>query len=290
MIQINVRKTLLMPAGKSDLEVDIRLEPGNFYTLFGKSGAGKTTILKILAGLLPPDEGFISVNGQVWLDTAKKINLPPQQRRIGFVFQDYALFPNMTVRENLQYAFTQKPDNNLINDLLERAELQHLAHRKPATLSGGQQQRVALVRALVRRPQILLLDEPLSALDLEMRQALQTEIYRLHKSFNTTTLLVSHQFSEIYRLSDYIFNLESGRIVAQGTPAQVLGQDRLSSKIQLIGEILSIRENEVVYILDILIGNNIIKTVATPDEVTNLRPGDQVKVSAKAFNPIVSKI
>ena len=290
MIQIRVRKTLLMAAGKTDLEIDIHLETGSFYTLFGKSGAGKTTLLKILAGLLPPDEGFIKVNGQVWLDTTKKINLPPQKRQIGFVFQDYALFPNMSVRENLQFAFSQKPDNVLINNLLERAELKHLAHRKPTTLSGGQQQRVALMRALVRQPQILLLDEPLSALDLEMRQALQTEIYQLHKSFNTTTLLVSHQFSEIYRLSDYVFNLESGRIIAQGTPAQVLGQDRLSSKIQLIGEILSIRKNEVVYILDIVVGNNIIKTVATPDEVANLQPGDQVRVSAKAFNPIVTKI
>ncbi len=290
MIQIKIRKTLLMVAGKTDLEVDFNLESGNFYTLYGKSGAGKTTILKILAGLLPPDEGFIKVNGQVWLDTAKKINLPPQKRHIGLVFQDYALFPNMTVRENLQYALNRQPDNGFIDNLLERADLRHLAHRKPPTLSGGQQQRVALMRALVRKPQILLLDEPLSALDLEMRQALQTEIYQLHKSFGTTTLLVSHQLSEIYRLSDFIFSLESGKIIAQGTPAQVLGQDRLSSKIQLIGELLSIRKNEVVYILDILIGNNIIKTVATQDEVANLRPGDQVKVSAKAFNPIVTKI
>jgi len=290
MIIIKVRKTLLMAAGKTDLEVDFKLEAGSFYTLYGKSGAGKTTILKIMAGLLLPDEGYIAVDGQVWLDTTKKINLPPQKRNIGFVFQDYALFPNMTIYENLAYAFTRQPDKQKIQNLLDRADLQHLAHRKPATLSGGQQQRVALIRALVRQPQILLLDEPLSALDLEMRQALQNQIYELHKSFGTTTLLVSHQLSEIYRLSDYIINLENGKISSQGTPAQVLGQERLSSKIQLIGEILSIRENEVVYILDILIGNNIIKTVATPDEVANLRPGDQVKVSAKAFNPIVTKI
>ena len=290
MIQIRVRKSLLLATGKTDLTVDFELETGSFCTLYGKSGAGKTTILKILAGLIQPDEGFISVKNEVWLDTSKNISLPPQQRKIGFVFQDYALFPNMTVRENLQFALNDKQHKQRIDDLLERAALQQLAHRKPLTLSGGQQQRVALMRALVRQPQILLLDEPLSALDLEMRQTLQTEIYDLHQSFNTTTLLVSHQLSEIYRLSDYIVSLENGKIIAQGTPAAVFGQERLSSKIQLIGEVLSIRENGVVFILDILVGNNIIKTVATQEEIQGLLPGDQVKVSAKAFNPIVQKL
>ncbi|MGV3587262.1 MAG: ATP-binding cassette domain-containing protein [Adhaeribacter sp.] len=290
MIQIKVRKTLQMAAGPTDLAIDFKLTPGSFCTLYGKSGVGKTTILKILAGLIQPDEGYITVNGETWLDTDKNINLPPQQRKIGFVFQDYALFPNMTVRENLQYALNGKLNKPLIDDLLERASLQQLANRKPPTLSGGQQQRVALMRSLVRQPQILLLDEPLSALDLEMRQALQTEIYYLHKSFNTTTLLVSHQLSEIYRLSDYIISLENGKIMAQGTPSDVFGQTRLSSKIQLVGEILSVRENGVVFILDILVGNNIIKTVATPEEIQSLQPGDQVKVFAKAFNPIVQKL
>ena len=290
MIEVYVRKLLLMAEGKTNLEVDIKLAEKSFCTLYGQSGAGKTTILKIIAGLVQPDEGYIAVNGQVWLDTRKKINLPPQNREIGFVFQDYALFPNMTVRENLQYALNKKSDNQLLNNLLERASLEHLAHRKPPTLSGGQQQRVALLRALVRQPQILLLDEPLSALDLEMRQTLQTEIYQLHQSFQTTTLLVSHQLSEIYRLSDFIISLEKGKIIAQGTPAEVFGLDRLSSKIILIGEVLRIQENGVVFILDILIGNNIIKTVATPDEIKGLAPGDQVQVFAKAFNPMVKKI
>lgn len=290
MIQIRVRKTLQLAAGKTDLAVDFTLTPGCFATLYGKSGAGKTTILKILAGLVQPDEGFIQVNEEVWLDTAKNINLPPQKRRIGFVFQDYALFPNMTVRENLLFAFNGKPDLARIDDLLARAALQHLAHRKPLTLSGGQQQRVALMRALVRQPQLLLLDEPLSALDLEMRQTLQTEIYNLHQTFNTTTLLVSHQLSEIYRLSDFIITLDQGKITAQGTPATVFGQERLSSKIQLVGEVLSVRPNGVVLVLDILVGNHIIKTVATPDEIIGLQPGDQVKVFAKAFNPIVQKL
>ncbi|WP_026464565.1 ATP-binding cassette domain-containing protein [Adhaeribacter aquaticus] len=289
MIQIQIQKSLLMAEGKLNLDVDFRLEMGSFCTLYGKSGAGKTTILKILAGLVQPDAGFIQVNDQVWLDTAKNINLAPQKRNIGFVFQDYALFPNMTVRENLVYAAQSKEDLSAIDDLLQRASLLSLADRKPLTLSGGQQQRVALVRALVRKPPILLLDEPLSALDLEMRQLLQDQIYQLHKSFGTTTLLVSHQLSEIYRLSDQIISLDKGKVIAQGPPAEIFGKERLSSKIQLVGEVLAIKKSDVIYILDVLIGNNIIKTVATEDEVTNLQPGDTVTVFTKAFNPIIKK-
>jgi molybdate transport system ATP-binding protein len=289
MIRINVRKSLLLAAGKTELAVDVALKAGTFCTLYGASGAGKTTMLKILAGLVQPDEGFIEVNGEVWLDTSRKINLAPQKRKIGFVFQDYALFPHMTVRENLQYALKDKAEKPVIEQLLDLVSLQSLADRKPATLSGGQQQRVALVRALVGRPQILLLDEPLSALDLEMRQTLQGEIFRLHQAFQTTTLMVSHQLSEIYRLSDRILWLEQGRISREGSPADVFGEKQLSSKIQLKGELLRIQANDVVFILDILVGNNIIKVVATAAEVAGLESGDQVTVFTKAFNPVIRK-
>jgi molybdate transport system ATP-binding protein len=289
MIRINVRKSLLLAAGKTELAIAVELAAGSFNTLYGASGAGKTTVLKILAGLIQPDEGFIEVNGEVWLDTGRKINLAPQKRKIGFVFQDYALFPHMTVRENLQYALRQKAQRPVIEELLDLVSLQSLADRKPGTLSGGQQQRVALARALAGKPQILLLDEPLSALDLEMRQTLQGEIFRLHQAFGTTTLMVSHQLAEIYRLSDRILWLEQGRISRQGPPADVFGEKQLSSKIQLKGELLRIQPNEVVFILDILVGNNIIKVVATAAEVAGLQPGDQVTVFTKAFNPVIRK-
>lgn len=289
MIRIDVRKSLLLAAGKTELAVAVELEAGSFCSLYGASGAGKTTLLKMLAGLVQPDEGFIEVNGQVWLDTNRKINLAPQKRKIGFVFQDYALFPHMTVRQNLQYAVKEKAKGAVVAELLDLVSLQALADRKPATLSGGQQQRVALARALAGKPQILLLDEPLSALDLEMRQALQGEVYRLHQAFNTTTLMVSHQLSEIYRLSDRILWLEQGRISRQGAPAEVFGERQLSSKIQLKGELLRIQPNEVVFILDILVGNNIIKVVATAAEVAGLQVGDQVTVFTKAFNPVIRK-
>jgi molybdate transport system ATP-binding protein len=289
MIRIKVRKSLLMAEGATELAVDVHLEAGSFCTLYGSSGAGKTTLLKILAGLIQPDEGLIEVNGATWLDTSRKINLAPQKRQIGFVFQDYALFPNMTVRENLQYAAKDKRNRPVIEELLNLVSLQSLADRKPATLSGGQQQRLALARALVRQPQILLLDEPLSALDLEMRQMLQGEIFRLHQAFGTTTLMVSHQLTEIYRLADRILWLEKGQISRQGSPGEVFGEKQLSSKIQLKGELLGIKASEVVYILDILVGNNIIKVVATAAEVAGLQPGDPVTVFSKAFNPIIRK-
>jgi molybdate transport system ATP-binding protein len=278
-----------MAEGKTELAIDVHLEAGSFCTLYGASGAGKTTILKILAGLIQPDEGLIEVDGITWLDTSRKINLAPQKRKIGFVFQDYALFPNMTVRENLQFAVSDKNDLPVVEELLNLVSLESLANRKPGALSGGQQQRVALARALVRRPQILLLDEPLSALDLEMRQTLQGEIIRLHRAFQTTTLMVSHQLAEIYRLSDRILWLEQGKISRQGAPAEVFGDQNLSSKIQLKGELLRIQANEVVFVLDILVGNNIIKVVATASEAAGLQPGDSVTVFSKAFNPLIRK-
>ncbi|MGV3641535.1 MAG: ABC transporter ATP-binding protein [Adhaeribacter sp.] len=289
MIRIQVRKKLLMADCPRELALDLHLKAGSFHTLYGASGAGKTTVLRILAGLVQPDEGMIEVNGDIWLDTSRKICLPPQKRKIGFVFQDYALFPNMTVRENLAFALPDKGNRQVIADLLALASLQELADRKPASLSGGQQQRVALVRALVRRPQVLLLDEPLSALDLEMRQTLQGEIHRLHQAFGTTTLMVSHQMSEIYRLSDHLLWLEQGQVIRQGPPGEVFGSRQLSSKIQLKGELLSIKANEVIFILEILVGNNIIKVVASPEEVQGLQPGDTVTVFSKAFNPLVRK-
>ena len=290
MIYLSVRKKLSMSEGDRTLALDIKLEDSSFTAIYGKSGAGKTTILRILAGLLQPDWGYIEVNGEVWLDTDKKVNLPPQKRKVGFVFQDFALFPNMTVEENLQYASENKTNSAFIQHLLTIVSMEKLANRKPSTLSGGQQQRVALIRALVRKPKILLLDEPLSSLDLDMRHKLREQIDALHKQFYTTTLLVSHDLAEIYRLADKVILLEEGKVSKSGKPAQVFGEKRLSSKIQLTGEVLRIEAAEVVYIVEILAGNTIIKTIATQEEVIDLRVGDRVMVFSKAFNPILRKL
>lgn len=289
MIKIKIRKQLIAAEGNMDLVIDLEVKEKEFITLFGKSGAGKTTILRILAGLTQPDEGFIKVGNEIWLDVERKINLSPQIRKIGFVFQDYVLFPNMTVKENLEYALESKMDKAVIDKLLEVVDLKELQDRKPDTLSGGQKQRTALARALVRNPKILLLDEPLSALDAGMRLRLQDEIIKIHKQFNITTILASHDLAEILKLSNKVFFIEKGIIVKSGIPPDVFTKENISGKFKFIGEIIDIQKNDVVYILTVLIGNNITKVIATENELEDLKIGDKVTVASKAFNPIIMK-
>jgi len=202
------------------LEVDLQLHPGELLALTGPSGSGKTTVLRILAGLENRAKGQLVFQGEVWQDSSKRIFLPPQQRSIGVVFQDYALFPNMNVVQNLRFALPKAADGALIEELLEVMDLQDLRNALPFELSGGQQQRVALARALVRRPKLLLLDEPLSALDTRMREHLQTYILELHQRYALTTLLISHHPEEIQRLADRVLMMEKGKIVDESLSAQ----------------------------------------------------------------------
>ena len=177
MIEIFLQKKLNASSGDMLLEVKTNIEQGQFVTLYGKSGAGKTSTLRMLAGLLKPDSGKISIHGNLLLDTSNQINLSPQKRKIGFVFQDYALFPNMTIIENLSFALNKNQDKKILDELIEIMEIGDLRNQKPHRLSGGQQQRVAVARALVQKPALLLLDEPLSALDEEMRNKIQRVQY-----------------------------------------------------------------------------------------------------------------
>jgi len=288
LIQAQIRKRLQAPEGAFELDVALEIPAHAFFTLFGKSGAGKTTLLRLLAGLATPDAGWIRVNGQAWFDAKTKTNLSPQKREIGFVFQDYALFPNMTVRENLEYAAADK-DAPLLAELLGIMELTALQDRKPGMLSGGQQQRVALARAVARRPRILLLDEPLAALDLDTRLHLQDEVFRLHQHFGLTTILVTHDLAEVFKLSTQVLLMESGRIVASGNPENIFLEKKVSGKFRLPGEILSIQKNDVIYVVTVAAGNNIVKVVATHDELRDLKVGDHVVVVSKAFNPVILK-
>lgn len=212
MIEMDVRMSRLFAEGPGQLRVQLSLEKHSFTAISGVSGAGKTTLLRILAGLTPPTEGRITVEGEMWLDTTQKVNKPVQQRSIGFVFQDIGLFPNMTVRENLSYAASDKKDP-FIEELLAMVGMESLAHRKPDGLSGGQRQRAALARALVRRPKLLLLDEPFSALDTATSQLLREQLLLLHRHVQTTTLLVTHNPEDIRQLADRQIELEQGQIV-----------------------------------------------------------------------------
>ncbi len=283
MIGIDIRKPLSAHGGATVLQVRLRIESGSFTALAGPSGSGKTTLLRILAGL-EEAEGTIRVDGETWLEEGKALR--PQKRAIGFVFQDYALFPNMTVRQNLLFV---RKDPALAAQLLELTEMESLAHRYPHTLSGGQQQRVALCRAMMNRPKLLLLDEPLSALDPAMRARLQHEILTLHRRFGTTTIMVSHDPGEIYRLAERVLMLERGKITADGEPKTVLLHTRGSQKFSFEGELLDIVRIDVMHIAVVAIGQQIVEVALSRSEAANLRIGEKVRVGTKAFAPTVTQ-
>lgn len=206
-----LRRALHSADGPFQLEASFTLAPGEAAAVFGRSGSGKSTLLRILAGLTRAQSGDIAADGAPWLDGGRVV-VAARARRIGFVFQDGALFPNMTVEENLHFALRPGQDGRAADAMLETAGLSGLARRSPASLSGGQRQRVALARALVNEPELLLLDEPLSALDEDSRLELQDELLRLLARRPVTTLLVSHDRAEISRLCRRLFVLERGRL------------------------------------------------------------------------------
>ena len=284
MVEIDIKKRLNGVNGDLTLKIDLKIEKCDFISVFGPSGSGKSTFLRILAGL-EKSTGFIKVEGEVWQD--KKSFKSPQDREIGFVFQDYALFPNMSVEENLLYV---KNDKKLAKELLEMTEIYGLRDRFPHFLSGGQKQRVALCRAMMKRPKLLLLDEPFSALDMEMKETLQNEISELHKRFKTTTLLVSHSPSEIYRLSNRVVLLKYGQIIKDTTPREFFLKTSGSQKFSFEGKVLDLVKIDVVYMAVISIDKNIVEIVLSEMEAKELAVGDRVKISTKAFAPIVSKI
>lgn len=290
MIHIDARKQLQTADGPLELAIQADIAEGEFVTLFGKSGAGKTTLLRMLAGLADPDVGTLVVGDETWFDRARGIRRAAQQRKIGFVFQDYALFPNMSVRGNLEFALENQRDRAHVDELLALMELGALAQRRPAELSGGQRQRVALARALARRPRILLLDEPLSALDAETRLRLQDELLKLHRAFKLTTLLVSHDLGEVFKLSDRVLCIEHGRVVRQGKPLEVFGDLMVSGRVEFTGEVLAIERNDVVYAVSVLVGNRIVNVIATEEEIRALRIGDKVVLLSKAFQPTLQRL
>jgi molybdate transport system ATP-binding protein len=290
VIRIDIEKMMHTAHGAMKLSVNTSVEPGELVALFGESGAGKTTILRILAGLITPDKGQIRFGNTAWYDSDKKLDLPPQQRNISFMFQDYALFPNMTVEQNIRFAqpIRNEPE---VKELLGIFGMSEFGKRKPNGLSGGQKQRVALARALARKPQLLLLDEPLSALDAEMRNMLQDEIIQAHQMTGVSTILVSHDLNEVFRMATHVLCLENGIITRSGRPEEVFSDNSISGKVQITGKIARIDPQDTINIVTVISGNNqIIKVIAFDSDLENLKIGDQVMVYSKAFNPIITRL
>ncbi|HEB9307886.1 sulfate/molybdate ABC transporter ATP-binding protein [Campylobacter coli] len=288
MIKIDIKLPINTAKGKKQLELNTCLKANEITAIFGESGVGKTTLLKIIAGLIKPEFGRIKVGDELWLDTQKNINLAIQKRKIGFVFQDYALFPNMSVKENISYAATSKQK---AEELLSLMNLENLAKIYPKNLSGGQAQRVALARALAREPQILLLDEPLSALDFKMRSFLQDELVKILQHFKITTLLVSHDLAEIYKLSHRILELSDGKIIKDARTNEFFTSSNLSAKLRLSATLLEMKKSDILVIFTLLLNQDIVKITLSEEEFLrsykDIKIGDTLLLSIKAFNPII---
>jgi molybdate transport system ATP-binding protein len=284
MNYFKIYKKLHGSLGEMFLDVEFELNKGDFLSIMGESGSGKTTLLRIIAGL-ERSKSKIIIDNEIWQDN--KTFLPPQKRKIGFVFQDYALFPNMNVIENLLYV---EKDKKLAEYLLKITGLKELKNRYPNTLSGGQKQRVALARALMRKPKILLMDEPFSALDPAMRESLQKEILLLHKEFNLTTIMVSHSTSEIYKLSNRVIEIRQGKMIKNSNTKDVLLKHSGSAKFAFEAEVIDLKKSDIINIAVISIGNQISEIVITNKEAKKLKIGDKVIVSTKAFHPNIKKL
>ncbi len=290
MMHIKIHKKLNAPQGQMYLDLDLQIQTGEFITFYGPSGAGKTSTLSIISGLMLADKGRIIFNNTLWLDTVNNISVIPQKRNIGYVFQDYALFPNMNVIQNLKYAQGKNQDNYLIDELLEVMALKGLEKSKPSTLSGGQQQRVALARALAQQPRLLLLDEPLSALDQKIRNQIQDYILAFHKKRKLTTIMVSHDIPEIIQLSDRIIEFNHGKIIRQGTPAELFFQEQNNHSFSLYGTILHIRKTSESTILDIHFQGQIIHLNITDSAMNSFHKGQRVELVLDASNISIKTI
>ncbi len=226
MFEVKIKKAL--PGFNLQVSFTINQE---ILSLVGPSGSGKSLTLQCISGLMSPDEGYINVNGRVLFDSEKGINIPPQKRKIGYLFQNYALFPHMSVYENIAFGISTLKRSEIdsrVSYLLDKMRLSDFKDRSPRSLSGGQQQRVALARALAPEPEILLLDEPFSALDTQVRGRLERELLAIHQFYQGNIIFVSHNLDEAYRLSSQIAVYNGGQILQMGpkhclinTPADI---------------------------------------------------------------------
>jgi molybdenum ABC transporter ATP-binding protein len=236
-LQVAVRRKLASENGVFELDVAFSVHRG-ITILFGASGAGKTTLLDCIAGLTPPDSGRIKVGDRVFFDSERRINVPVRSRNIGYVFQDLALFPHLSVESNVAYGLAgihPQERERRVGKALDSLGIAALRNRRPAQLSGGERQRVALARALVTGPSLLLLDEPLAALDLPVRMKIADDLRRSIQNLPIPVLYVTHSRDEVFMLGERLLVLERGKVISQGTPHEVLSAPRGETVAQLAG-------------------------------------------------------
>lgn len=233
MISINTRLKLPIFTHQAKFSAD-----KGSVVLFGPSGAGKSLTLNILAGLIKPDEGKINVDDQVFFDSDKKINLPPQRRQVGYLFQDYALFPHLTVAENIAFSLdrlTPWARRSKVEEMIKLMRLEGFENSYPAHISGGQKQRAALARSLVTEPRILLLDEPFSALDSAVREKLRRDLQTIKENFSLTMIIVTHNLEEAYQLADRVVVFDQGRILQVGSRDEVFFSPKNRTVARFVG-------------------------------------------------------
>ena len=273
-----------------ELDVTFDLNKGELLSIYGESGAGKTTILRLIAGLDAMHNGHLKNNDTIWFDSSKQINLKPQLRKVGFVFQDNSLFPNMTVLENLEFALKKGQSKSIVFELISSFGIEDLVNRNITSLSGGQQQKVALARVIVQKPSILLLDEPLSAIDDENRHILQDLLLKIHHQYELTTILVSHNVSEIFKLSNKVLKIKAGKIEKSGTPKEIFTSNTNSNQITLIGTVLDLEYINKVYTILIQSNNGIVKQVVSKVEFSQYKIGELIEISLSGFQTSIQKV
>lgn len=304
MLQARLRKTFASGPDSAGFSLDVEFQAGAGVTVFfGPSGSGKSLILNCIAGFVKPDEGRILVDDEIQYDGATGVHLPPQARQCGYVFQNYALFPHMTLRQNLEFAAERRPRlerHRRVNEMLERFKIVDMAGRRPHEVSGGQRQRCSIARALIGAPKLLLLDEPATGLDATLRVEFHDVLRQVRAEFKTPMLLVTHDLDECFELGEEMLILREGRIVQTGSPRKILDQPanvdvaRLLGVFNLLtGEIRALdpgRNSSRVQVGEFELGGPYFPGKLKGDRVTVCVRPEEIKASARNGKPGANQI